>query len=149
MEGRLNELYRQDVELKNELASIEQSVDKHLLDGWEEKVIRYLDDLKVGIRALTAETSSDQEWLKTFELKLQIVQLLVEKVTIDVHKQLTVTIHLNLLELLEESMKNGGSGGDSSQWPTGGPSIKTNTPRQGPSFQSMKGHLTVSAIWNG
>lgn len=149
MEGRLNELYRLEVELKNELASIEQSVDKHLLDGWEEKVIRYLDDLKVGIQALTAETSSDQEWLKTFELKQQIVQLLVEKVTIDFHKQLTVTIHLNLLELLEESTKNGGSGGDSSQWPTGGPSIKTTTPRQGPSFQSMKGHLTVSAIWNG
>lgn len=149
MEGRLNELYRLEVELKNELASIEQSVDKHLLDGWEEKVIRYLDDLKVGIQTLTAEPSSDQEWLKTFELKLQIVQLLVEKVTIDIHKQLTVTIHLNLLELLEESMKNGGSGGDSSQWPTGGPFIKTNTPRQGPSFQSMKGHLTVSAIWNG
>jgi DNA invertase Pin-like site-specific DNA recombinase len=149
MESRLNELYRLEVELKNELASIEQSVDEHLFEGWEEKVIRYLDDLKVGIQALTAEASSDQEWLETFELKQQIVQLLVEKVTIDIHKQLTVTIHLNLLELLEESMKNGGSGGDSSQWPTGGPSIKTNTHHQGPSFKAMKGHLTVSAIWNG
>ena len=149
MEGRLNELYRLEVELKNELVSIEQSVDKHLLDGWEDKVIQYLEDLKVGIQALPAEPSSDQEWLKTFELKQQIVQLLVKKVTIDIHKQLTVTIHLNLLELLEESMKNGGSGGDSSQWPTGGSSIKTNTPRQGLSFQSMKSHLTVSAIWNG
>ena len=85
-------------------------MDEHLFEGWEEKSSGSLDDLKVGILALTAKASSDQEWLETFELKQQIVQLLVEKVTIDIHKQLMVTIHLNLLELLEESMKNGGSG---------------------------------------
>ncbi|MCJ7434223.1 MAG: recombinase family protein, partial [Anaerolineales bacterium] len=90
MENQLNELYRQEVELKSVLTSIEQSVDEDLLAGWEEKVIQYLDDLRVGIQALMADASSDQEWLETFELKQQIVQLLVEKVTIDVHKQLTV-----------------------------------------------------------
>jgi DNA invertase Pin-like site-specific DNA recombinase len=149
MEIRLNELYRLEVELKSELTSIQHSVDERLLAGWEEKFIQYLDDLRVGIQALTADASSDQEWLETFELKLQIVQLLVEKVMIDVHKQLTVTIHLNLLELLEEGMRNGGSGGDTSQWPTGGLPTKTNTHRQGSSFKAMKGYLTVSAIWNG
>jgi hypothetical protein len=149
MEIRLNELYRLEVELKSELTSIQHSVDERLLAGWEEKVIQYLDDLRVGIQALTADASSDQEWLETFELKQQIVQLLVEKVMIDVHKQLTVTIHLNLLELLEEGMMNGGSGGDTSQWPTGGLPTKTNTHRQRASFKAMKGYLTVSAIWNG
>jgi hypothetical protein len=149
MEIRLNELYRLEVELKSELTSIQQSVDEHLLAGWEEKVIQYLDDLRVGIQALSADASNDREWLESFELKRQIVQLLVEKVMIDVHKQLTVTIHLNLLELLEESMKNGGSGGGPSQWPTGGLSSKTNTHRQRSSFKAMKGYLTVSAIWNG
>jgi hypothetical protein len=149
MEIRLNELYRLEVELKSELTSIQQSVDGHLLAGWEEKVIQYLDDLRVGIQTLSADVSNDWEWLESFELKQQIVQLLVEKVMIDVNKQLTVTIHLNLLELLEESMKNGGSGGDTSQWPTGGLSTKTNTHRQGSAFKAMKGYLTVSAIWNG
>lgn len=149
MENQLNEYYQLEVNLKGELASIQRAVDERLLVDWEAKVIRYLDDLKIGIQALSAEAASDREWLETFDLKQQIIHFLVEKVTIDIHRQLTVTIHLNLLELLEESMKNGDSGGNSGQWPMGGPSIKTNTHRQGRSFKSMKGYLTVSAVWNG
>lgn len=149
MERRLNEYSQLEVQLKSELISMEKAIDEQLLIDWEAKVTHYLDDLKTGIQALNSEPAIEEEWLESFELKRQIVQFLVERVTIDVHRQLTVTIHLNLLEILEESRKKDSNSGSSSQWPVSVHPAKSNTHPKRSLFGGRYGHVRVSAIWNG
>jgi DNA invertase Pin-like site-specific DNA recombinase len=149
MDRRLDEYSQLEVSLKGELSSMRQAIDERLLIDWESKVVQFLDDLKDGIQALNVDPECDDGWLETFELKQQIVQLLVERVTIDVNRRLTVTIHLNLLGLLGDSLKNGGSPVDSSQWPVSGCLAQANPRGKNSFFKSRFGQVTVSAIWNG
>jgi site-specific DNA recombinase len=149
MDRQLNEYSQLEVSLKGELSSMRQAIDERLLIDWEAKVVQFLDDLKDGIQALNDDPENDAEWLEAFELKQQIVQLLVERVTIDINRQLIVTIHLNLLGLLEDSLKNGGNHGDSGQWPMSGRLTQANSRSKNSFFKSRFGQVTVSAIWNG
>jgi DNA invertase Pin-like site-specific DNA recombinase len=149
MERTLNEYSRQEVSLKSELSNMQQKIDERLLVDWEEKVLEFLADLQDGIQALSDLSVSEEEWLGSFDLKKQIVQLLVERVTIDADQQLTVTIHLNLMELLEGDLKkNGGGSGVSSSWPTSIPPAKSALHRKPSLFGGRSCHVSVSAIWN-
>lgn len=149
MERTLNEYSQQEVSLKRELAGMQKRIDERLLMDWETKVTEFLADLKDGIQALSDLSVSEDEWLESFDLKKQIVQLLVERVTIDVNRQLTVTIHLNLMELLEESLKkNDGSSGPSGSWPTSGNPAKSDSHRKPSLFSGRSGYISVSATWN-
>lgn len=149
MERRLNEYSQLEAQLKSERSSMQQAMDERLLIDWEAKIMQYLDDLRTGIQALNTEPATEEEWLETFELKRQIVQLLVERVTIDIRRQLTVTIHLNLLEILEESRKKDSNSGNSGQWPVSDHPVKPHTHPKGSLFNGRYGHVCVSAIWNG
>jgi len=146
MERTLNEYSQMEVALKNELTTV-QELDDRLLVDWESKVKRYLEDLQDGIQGLNAEPANEEEWLEAITLKQHIVQLLVERVDIDVNRQLTVTIHLNLLELLEESLKNGGEPGEPGPWPSGDPPRRSNPARKHSLFSGRSGFVSVSAIW--
>lgn len=146
MERTLNEYSQLEVRLKNELSSMQKIIDKRLLVDWEAKVLRFLGDLQEGIQALSTESTSEEDWLESFEPKKQIIQLLVERVTIDIHRQLTVTIHLSLLELLEESIKDDDNSGEPGSWPLSFRSAKSNIRRIGASFACRYGHVRVSAI---
>lgn len=148
MERTLNEYSQLEVRLKNELSSMQKIIDERLLVDWEVKVTHFLGDLQEGIQSLSTDSTNEEDWLESFELKKQIIQLLVERVTIDIHRQLTVTIYLNLLELLEESMKEDGNSGEPGPWPLSFHSAKSNIRRKGASFASRHGHVRVSAIWN-
>jgi site-specific DNA recombinase len=148
MELTLNEYSKMEVSLKNELSSMQKTIDERLLVDWEGKVRQFLDDLKDGIEGLNVEPADEQEWFEAFELKHHIVQLLVERVAIDIHRQLTVTIHLNLFKLLEDSLKNNGDSGESGTWPVIHPLSKPNISRKASLFQGRSGYVKVSAIWN-
>jgi len=148
MEHTLNEYSQLEVRLKNELSSIQKNIDEHLLVNWESKVMQFLGDLQEGIQALSAEPASEDDWLESIELKQQIIQQLVEQVTIDIYRQLTVTIRLNLLELLEESIKNDDNSGEPGSWPVGSHSAKFNVRHKDISFAGQYGQVRVSAIWN-
>jgi DNA invertase Pin-like site-specific DNA recombinase len=149
MEHTLNEYSHQEVSLKRELSGMQKRIDERLLMDWETKVIEFLADLKDGIQELSDLSVSEEEWLESFDLKKRVVQLLVERVTIDVKRQLTVTIRLNLMELIEESLKkNDGSSGSSDSWPTSGHPAKSNSHRKPSLFGGQSGYLSVSAFWN-
>ncbi|GJQ53292.1 MAG: hypothetical protein HKUEN02_21390 [Anaerolineaceae bacterium] len=47
----------------------------------------FLADLQDDVRALSDLSVSEEEWLKSFDLKKHIVQLLAEKMTIDKNQQ--------------------------------------------------------------
>lgn len=148
MEHTLNEYSQLEVRLKNELSSMQKVIDKRLLVDWEAKVLQFLGDLQEGIQALSTESTSEEDWLESFELKKQIIQLLVERVTIDIHRQLTVTIHLNLLGLLEESIENDGNSGELGSWPLTFHSAKSNPHRKSASFANRYRHVRVNVIRN-
>lgn len=148
MERTLNEYSQLEVRLKNELSSMQKVIDKRLLVDWEAKVLQFLGDLQEGIQALSIESTSEEDWLESFELKKQTIQLLVERVTIDIHRQLTVTIHLNLLGLLEESIENDGNSSELGSWPLTFHSAKSNLHRKGASFASRYGLVRVSVVMN-
>jgi len=148
MERTLNEYSQQEVDLKSELSAMQKRIDERLLVDWEAKVMGFLADLQDGVRALSDLSVSEEEWLKSFDLKKHIVQLLVEKVTIDINRQLTVTIHLDLMELLEESQKNGGGSGYSSPWPASGSPAKSDSHRKPSMFAGRSRYISISTIWN-
>ncbi|NOH02756.1 MAG: recombinase family protein [Chloroflexi bacterium] len=75
MERRLNEYSQLEVQLKKELSAMQKAIDERLLTDWEAKVMQFLDDLKIGIQALNTEPATDEEWLESFEIKRQTVQL--------------------------------------------------------------------------
>ncbi len=107
-----------------------------------------LDVDRSGIQALSDLFVSEEEWLKSFDLKKHIVQLLVEKVTIDINRQLTVTIHLDLMELLEESQKNSGDSGSSGSWPVSGSPGKSDSHRKPSMFAGRSRYISISTTWN-
>ena len=148
MDRQLNEYSLAEAGLKREFACMREAIDARLLVDWEAKVRQYLEDLKDGIQGLNADPENEQEWLEAFELKRQVVQLLVEKVTIDINRKLTVTIRLNLFDLLRDSLGNGGSYGGSGQWPSGDPGLSTRSGGKSTSFKSRMGQVRVTAIWN-
>ena len=148
MERTLNEYSQQEVNLKSELSAMQKRIDERLLVDWEAKVMGFLADLQDGVRALSDLSVSEEEWLKSFDLKKHIVQLLVEKVTIDINRQLTVTIHLDLMELLEESQKNSGGSGSSNSWPASGGPAKSDSHRKPSMFAGRSRYISISTIWN-
>jgi hypothetical protein len=148
MERTLNEYSQQEVNLKSELSAMQKRIDERLLVDWEAKVMGFLADLQDGIQALSDLSVSEEEWLKSFDLKKHIVQLLVEKVTIDINRQLTVTIHLDLMELLEESQKNSGGSGSSGSWTASGSPSKSDSYRKSSMFAGRSRYISISTIWN-
>jgi DNA invertase Pin-like site-specific DNA recombinase len=148
MDLRLNEYSLLEVGLKGELSSMHQTFNEYLLVDWEVKVIQFLDNLKAGIEALNADPECDKEWLAAFELRQEIVHFLVEKVSIDINRQLTVTIHLNLLGLLNDSLKNDGNSGNPNQWPVSNLPMQAKASGKNVSSKSRIGQVTVSAFWN-
>jgi DNA invertase Pin-like site-specific DNA recombinase len=119
MDYQLGTLELQEIGLKRDLASIEQSINIHLLDDWEERVKEYLADLQVGIASLNdALALEDQQ--EIFELKRQIVITLVSRVTIDHNRELHVEIRLNLLKILNDDTPEGSEGTNKDQIKTTG-----------------------------
>ena len=91
--------------------SIEQAVNIHLLGDWEGQIIEYVADLQMGLDSLNTAPQNDEERQEIFQLRKQIVNTLVKKVTIDRNRELHVEIDLNLLGPLEDKSNSNNSGG--------------------------------------
>ena len=113
MDYQLGALTLQESNLKREFGSIGQAVNIHLSSGWEEKVREYLVDLQAGLESLNAAPLNKEERQEIFELKKQIVNTLVKRVTIDHNRELQVEINLNLLSLLDDESNGNKPGGQS------------------------------------
>jgi DNA invertase Pin-like site-specific DNA recombinase len=103
MEYQLGAMTLQEVSLKRELSSLGQAININTLNDWEAKINEYLADLRAGIEALkNAAPQDEEERHNLFLLKKQIVDTLVERITITKDRVLKVEIRLNLLGILEE-----------------------------------------------
>jgi len=93
----------QEISLKRELSSLAQMINIDALDDWESKLDEYLADLKAGIAELkNAAPQDDEERHQVFVLKKQMIETLVERVTINKNQQIRVEIRLNLLAILNQ-----------------------------------------------
>lgn len=98
----------QEINLKRELASLGHAISINSLKNWEAKVTEYLADLQAGVDGLkNADLQTDEDRQECFRLKNRIVKTLVERVTIDKDRELTVTIRLNLLDITEAEPVSG------------------------------------------
>jgi hypothetical protein len=84
-------------------------------------------------------------------LRRKIIETLVEKVVVDKDLRLIVTIRINLLSILEESMKSGDvkdeSGGG--HWPSSNSGTRSLWAKK-KSIQKMKmAQIRVSGVWQG
>lgn len=78
---------------------VEVSIDRMY---WEEHAREYFADLKIGLLELNTVPHQFEERLEQFELKRKIVNKLVENVYIHKDRFLEVTIHLNLLQMVQQ-----------------------------------------------
>jgi len=102
MEYQLGAMTLQEVSLKHELSSLGQAININAINDWEAKLNEYLADLRAGIDALkNAAPQDEEEQHNLFLLKRQVVNTLVDRVTINKNRELTVEIRLDLLEILE------------------------------------------------
>ena len=110
MNYQLGALTLQELSLKREFASIGQAINIQLAGDWEGQVIEYLADLQMGLDSLNTAPQYEEERQEIFELKKQIVNTLVRRITIDRNRELHVEISLNLLGLLEDKSSSNNSG---------------------------------------
>jgi DNA invertase Pin-like site-specific DNA recombinase len=103
MEYQLGAMTLQEVSLKREVSSLGQAININALNDWEAKLNEYLADLRAGIEELKNAAPQDgEERHSLFLLKKQMVDTLVERVTINKNREIKVEIRLNLLAILDE-----------------------------------------------
>lgn len=147
MDRQLNEMSLQEVALKHELSSAREIIDASIIENWEPHVRQYLADMLEGIAGLKTIPVDPHEERERQVLKRQIIQTLVEKVVVDRNQRFTVTLRLNLLQILGgASGKDGGHGNDG-RWPNENPSSYFSSPVKRSGFQARTGLVRVSGIW--
>lgn len=114
MEQQLAQLTTQEQYLKNELAAFGAIHEMRLLDNWEKIAVEYLANLHAGLGSLNETPTTDEEKRGQFQLKREMVLMLVEKVLIKEERKMEVIFKLDVLSLLglhidNTSNGNGGS----------------------------------------
>jgi hypothetical protein len=103
MEQQLATLTLQEISCKRELSILGQTININALNNWEAKFEEYLADLRVGVAEVKkAAPQNEEEGHNLFLLKKQIVDTLVERVTIGKGREITVEIRLDLLKILDQ-----------------------------------------------
>jgi len=148
MEQQLTSMFIREIELKKQLAAIQEAIDTRLLIDWEAKVRQYFVDLQEGIQALNHTPDTPNEQLHTCELKRQIIETLVKKIEVDRNHQFIVTMRLNIQGILENSNENNSGSVSSGHWPIMGGGKQSLSSGRIPSSRSNKGNVRVSVIWN-
>lgn len=107
MENQLSAMTLQELSLKHELSSLGQRINMNSLNDWEEKLMEYLADLRLGVEELkNVAPQNNEERHQVFLLKKQIVDTLVHRATIDRNRKIMVDIRLNLLAILDQDAKS-------------------------------------------
>lgn len=103
MEQQLATLTLQEISYKRDLVTLGQTININALDNWEAKFEEYLADLRAGVDELkNAAPQNDEERHSLFLLKKQVVDTLVERVTISKNCEIKVEIRLDLLAILDQ-----------------------------------------------
>jgi DNA invertase Pin-like site-specific DNA recombinase len=103
MEQQLATLTLQEISYKREVSALGQAINISALDNWQAKFDEYLRDLQTGIAELkNAAPQNEEEQHELFLLKKQIVDTLVERVTIHKNREIKVEIRLDLLAILDK-----------------------------------------------
>ena len=110
MEYQLSQLTFQEVTLKQELATLGETININALNNWEENVVEFLADLRAGVEELKfVAPQTPEEQHDIFVLKKRVIDTLVERIDIDIDRNLFVQIRLNLLDILRKDAESGGS----------------------------------------
>jgi site-specific DNA recombinase len=103
MEQQLATLTLQEISYKRDLSTLGQTININALDNWEAKFEEYLADLQIGVEELkNATPQNEEERHNFFLLKKQVVDTLVEQITISKDREIKVEIRLNLLAILDQ-----------------------------------------------
>jgi site-specific DNA recombinase len=103
LEQQLATLTLQEISYKHDLSTLGQTININALDSWEAKFEEYLADLRAGITELKdAAPQNEEERHNLFLLKKQVVDTLVERVTISKNREINVEIRLDLLAILDQ-----------------------------------------------
>jgi len=82
----------------------------HALNNWEENVTEFMADLMTGVEELKiVAPQTPEEQHEIFVLKKRVIDTLVERVEIDIDRNLFVQIRLNLLDILRKDAESAGS----------------------------------------
>jgi site-specific DNA recombinase len=103
MEYQLGALTAQEVSLRQEIAELSEIVHLAAMADWEAQAIQYIEGLRSSIEWLNAAPQTDEERREQFEMKRQIVKMLVQKILIDKDKSMRVVFYLDILTLLEQA----------------------------------------------
>jgi DNA invertase Pin-like site-specific DNA recombinase len=99
MDYQLGALTLQELTLKRDLASIGIALDVNSIRDWEARISEYFADLQAGIASLNTVPQCEEERQEVFEIKKQIVNTLVGRVTIDRDRNLHVEIRIDLSKI--------------------------------------------------
>jgi hypothetical protein len=103
MEQQLATLTLQEISYKRDLSALGQTININALDNWEAKFEEYLADLQAGVEALKdTAPQNEEERYNLFLLKKQVVNTLVQRVTISKDRKINVEIRLDLLKILDQ-----------------------------------------------
>jgi hypothetical protein len=103
MEQQLATLTLQEVSHKRDLSSLGQAININALDNWDAEFEEYLTDLRAGVDELKdAAPQNDEERHNLFLLKNQVIDTLVERVTINKNREIKVEIRPDLLAILDQ-----------------------------------------------
>jgi DNA invertase Pin-like site-specific DNA recombinase len=149
LDEMLSEMSLQEASLKRELTVLAEPVVADSLDQWEAHLNQYLADMQEGIEALNRTPGNFAEEREINSLKRRAIETLVEKVNVDKELQFTVTIRLNMLQILENTSDQGGSQSSSGGevWPNGKVGRRPN-PSKRKVNKARMGVVRVSAIWH-
>ncbi len=147
MDRQLNEMSLREVALKHELSSAREAIDARVVENWESYVRQYLADMLEGIAGLNTIPDDPQKAKESQALKRQIIRTLVEKVVVDGNQKFTVTIRMNLLQILKDLSEKDGGHGDGGRWPNENLNSYLNSPVKKSRFQTRLGWVRVSGIW--
>jgi hypothetical protein len=101
MEYQLGEMDMQAAYLRRALAGIRDVTELAALDNWEDRARAYLEELRLGVEELNdASLDTEEERRRQFEIKRELVQILVNKVHVDKGKKIRAELRLDVLALV-------------------------------------------------
>jgi hypothetical protein len=103
MDFQLGALTAEEVSLRQEMTELSEIVHLAALADWETRAHRYIGGLRSSIEWLNAAPQTDEERREQFEMKRQIVKMLVQKILINKDKSMRVIFYLDILTLLEQA----------------------------------------------
>jgi hypothetical protein len=99
-EEQMHGLYEIEEQLKRKLSVVEQKMDTYVGMDWETKINDYVADLQAGIEEMnSAVPQTPEEQHRTFLLKKELVDELVEEAIIDRKRDIKVQFRAKIIDL--------------------------------------------------